>query len=205
MFRGYRLGFLLALLCVSCRSLAEDKGSTNVRWVVSVFNDAEVDAVSLARGEGQAAKILRRAQVDLTFLECKHGGSARCLQPDDGHFSLRVVRRSQNLRSEAFGVAFLDEVGHGTQADVFFDEVQRLSANTKVDVSELLGHVIAHELGHLILGSHAHSASGIMSPRWEASELNQLVKGNLLFNPEQGEVMQKRMRTMAAFEAASRR
>jgi len=38
-----------------------------------------------------------------------------------------------------------------------------------------------------------------MSPRWEAAELNQLSKGNLLFNSEQGEVMRKRMRTMAAF------
>jgi hypothetical protein len=205
MFRGCRFLFLLALLCAPGRSFAEGGRSADFRLVVSVFNDAEVDAVSLAKAEGQAAKILRHAHVEMNFLDCKKGGSERCLQPDDGHFALRIVRRSRNLWSEAFGVAFLDEVGHGTQADVFFDEVQRLGTNAKVDVSELLGHVIAHELGHLILGSHAHSASGIMSPRWEAAELNQLVKGNLLFNPAQAEVMRKRMRTTAAFEAASLR
>jgi hypothetical protein len=208
MFRVCRRVLLLALLYVSAQLFAEDRRSTDVQLVVSVFNDAAVDDVSLARAEDQAAKILRRARVELVFLDCKNDASGRCLRlSDQGHFALRIVPRSRSLRSEVFGAAFLGDDGRGTQADVFFIEVQRLGTNARVNVPELLGHVIAHELGHLMLGTHAHSASGIMRPRWEDAELNLLVRGNLLFNPEQVKVMRARMRPTdtSAVEAVLRR
>jgi hypothetical protein len=32
----------------------------------------------------------------------------------------------------------------------------------------MLGSVMAHEIGHLLLGSHAHAISGIMRGHWSA-------------------------------------
>jgi hypothetical protein len=29
-----------------------------------------------------------------------------------------------------------------------------------------LGHVMAHEVGHLLLGAHSHSRTGLMSADW---------------------------------------
>ena len=204
MFRVHKRVFLLALLCAATQVFADGGRSTGVQLVVSVFNDSAVGDVSLAKAENQAARILRRARVELVFLDCQHDVSEQCLQfSDDGHFALRIVPRSQSLRSEVFGAAFLGDDGRGTQADVFFDEVQRLGTDSAVNVPELLGHVIAHELGHLILGSHAHSASGIMSRRWEAPELKLLLRGNLLFNPEQVKVMRTRMRSKDALPVES--
>ena len=49
----------------------------------------------------------------------------------------------------------------------------------------ILGCVIAHELGHLLLGSNSHSDEGIMQPRWDPNQVRQLMMGTLLFTPEQ--------------------
>ena len=48
-----------------------------------------------------------------------------------------------------------------------------------------LGVVMAHELGHLLLGSHNHSARGVMKPQWSRDDLMKAYFGGLGFNREQ--------------------
>jgi hypothetical protein len=52
-------------------------------------------------------------------------------------------------------------------------------------VPRLCALVPAHELGHLLLGSNAHSCEGIMRPSWHGNELRAASMGALLFTPEQ--------------------
>jgi hypothetical protein len=58
----------------------------------------------------------------------------------------------------------------------------------------LLGHIAAHEIGHLLLGEDSHSPHGIMESCWGPKELDQMNKGALLFSDEEAE----RMRAEAA-------
>jgi hypothetical protein len=106
------------------------------------------------------------------------------------HLAVRVVSRSgqtlsRTLTDEVFGVAFLSEEGTGCYIDVFYDRVLGLNADWNVSPAEILGTVIAHELGHLLLGSNSHSDAGIMKARWEGGELGRLSRGNLWFTSEQ--------------------
>jgi hypothetical protein len=55
--------------------------------------------------------------------------------------------------------------------------------------------VMAHEIGHMLLGSHAHAISGIMRGHWESSELHQIAMGTLLFLPLQEQRMRLRARS----------
>ena len=48
---------------------------------------------------------------------------------------------------------------------------------------------MAHELGHLLLGSTGHSDKGIMLARWEVNQVRQLMMGRLRFTPEQSKLM----------------
>ena len=48
---------------------------------------------------------------------------------------------------------------------------------------------MAHEIGHLLLGSNSHAPAGIMSARWEGQELNRMARGNLLFTDAQSDQM----------------
>ena len=49
----------------------------------------------------------------------------------------------------------------------------------------ILGNVIAHEIGHILLGPGSHSETGIMSFPWGRKQLLDASRGLLLFTPEQ--------------------
>jgi len=81
---------------------------------------------------------------------------------------------------------FASAVGgeRGYYAVVFYDEISRAEASE--DLAKLgLGHAIAHEIGHLLLRSSAHSVSGVMRAAWGDTERRLAASGCLLFLPEQ--------------------
>jgi hypothetical protein len=112
---------------------------------------------------------------------------------DLSHLSLRVVPWSANLGDSIFGTAFLSEKGGGAYSDVFYPSVEKLSSDSTASPSRLLGHVMAHEIGHLLLGTHSHSAFGIMQPHWQGEELRRIGMGDLLFTPDQARKMRARL------------
>jgi hypothetical protein len=61
--------------------------------------------------------------------------------------------------------------------------------------SKILGHVIAHEMGHLLLPPNSHSQSGVMNADWDSEQLLRMVKGLLQFTPEQGELIRSHVST----------
>ena len=42
-----------------------------------------------------------------------------------------------------------------------------------------MAHVMAHEIGHLLLGRDSHGRSGLMSADWSKAEQSQLIRGVL--------------------------
>jgi len=78
---------------------------------------------------------------------------------------------------------------------VFYDSVEKLHQDWHVSLSRVLGHTMAHEVGHLLLGTHAHSQMGIMRPNWQGQELRRVEMGALLFTPEQGRSIQTKLLT----------
>jgi hypothetical protein len=110
------------------------------------------------------------------------------------HLAVRIVPRSARSTSEVFGVAFLSEEGTGCYSDVFYERAMELHADWKVNLSDLLGNVMAHELGHLLLGSNSHSPAGIMHAHWQGEELQRLSRGNLRFTDEQAHHMRGKLR-----------
>lgn len=108
--------------------------------------------------------------------------------------AVRIVPGSLRSTSEVFGVSFLSAEGTGCYSDVFLDWAMELHADWKVSLPDILGGVMAHELGHLLLGSNSHSRAGIMRAHWQGEELNLLSRGNLRFTSEQAEHMRGKLR-----------
>jgi hypothetical protein len=48
----------------------------------------------------------------------------------------------------------------------------------------ILGHAMAHELGHLLLGTNSHSSDGLMRAQWNRGDLAEAARGNLLFSAQ---------------------
>ena len=193
-----------ALWTLSPLSVAE-----NPQMIVSVYDDARVPADTLARAEGQATKIFGRAGLDVSWLNCGHTDNGRCAAAFNEiggpvHLVLRITLNVANSTSDAaFGVAYLASDGTGQYCDVFWKRARDLENNSKADVGLILGSVMAHEMGHLLLGSNAHAVSGVMRARWEHSELRRISMGSLLFLPEQSQRMGARVTERAGLLMSS--
>ena len=77
---------------------------------------------------------------------------------------------------------------------VFYRDVQELAQSYGVPSEVLFGFVIAHELGHLLLGPHAHTGLGLMQPVWtRADVLNGVAQGQFRFSAAEGERIRRRL------------
>src|SRR5262249_35089222 len=70
-----------------------------------------------------------------------------------------------------------------------YDRVQNLAAANSTDVAPILGTVIAHEIGHLLLRSPEHSSKGIMQRNWPSADLQSAAQGRLRFTAEESQRM----------------
>jgi hypothetical protein len=68
---------------------------------------------------------------------------------------------------------------------------------SSVEPGTLLGHAMAHELGHLLLGSNSHSLTGLMCANWLTKDLIHMEQGGLLFSEEQSLKMKAKLSTFA--------
>jgi hypothetical protein len=88
------------------------------------------------------------------------------------------------------GFAFVDgDTGGGCLATVFADRVLAMAQGAKVGVAELLGRTLAHEIGHLLLGTNHHAQHGLMRARWSATDLRRAGAAQWQFDREEGEAM----------------
>jgi len=163
------------------------------QFTVMVYNEAGVDHSSLNRAQDIVEKIYQQAGVAIQWRDCTHAsrtGSQVCLwNQQKTAFSVKIVRRALNLPGEDFGVAFVGEDGLGQQADVFYSGIERMESTSTAFGGRLLGHVIAHELGHLLLGMNSHSRAGLMQGRWTDIELRQISMGRLGFDQGQSNII----------------
>jgi hypothetical protein len=60
----------------------------------------------------------------------------------------------------------------GTLATVYADRVTKLAELSGADPGQLLGRAIAHEIGHLLLGTTRHADRGLMRGVWTSVELH---------------------------------
>jgi hypothetical protein len=171
----------------------------NPKIVVSVYDDTGVPGDALASAEGRAAKIFQRAGLEVSWLTCVRPNYASCgtaFNEIGGpvHLVLRIKPNGSSWTSDtACGVAYLASDGTGQYGDVFWRRARDLQTSSKVDLATILASVMAHELGHLLLGSNAHAISGIMQGHWEDDELRGISMGTLLFLPGQGKRMRARI------------
>ena len=161
---------------------------------VQVDNYSQASPGVLAAAEHEADRILGEAGLRAVWLECPVGVSRADAQgpcqkaPEATDIRLRILATPiRNVfQDSVFGFTV-----HPVLASVYYDYALRRakSDDAEFEVPIILGCVMAHELGHLLLGSNGHSDTGIMQPRWEPKQVRQLMMGTLQFTPEQSKRM----------------
>ena len=183
---------------------ASAQDSRNVLTVrVRVDDNAHVSRTDLANAQAQATAAYGTAGVALVW----SAGS----RPDAGWEStalpsvdVRVVIvprdmaekkcREEGLGLDVMGVAISAvSDARGRIAYVFYDRVERAVIAYRIPIARGLGHVMAHEIGHLLIGVNGHSDHGLMSQEWNPRE--QQVQ---TFTSSQVQIIRNRFTTTAA-------
>lgn len=192
--------FLLGLAATLAAQMPEPKSKIQVL----VYNYAGVPAETLARAEREATRIYSRTGIETEWLDCP-------LTPDEAaqrpacqlpvtptRLAVRILSRDMGRRaglsSSSFGSAlFPEQGGFGMIAQVCAECSEELAKGREAMHAAILGHVLAHELGHLLLGVGSHGATGLMHVPWHKKELERVVQGSLLFTSWEGDKMRRQV------------
>jgi hypothetical protein len=163
---------------------AEDRLDSGI--TILVYDYAGVQADTLSKAEQETSRIFRHSGVDITWRPCRTAGSSsplECPDPSPMTPALRLVTRFQlvgdRVHAEAMGYST------GDFATVSVEFAERLEESGVAGLPEILGHIVAHEIGHLLLTGGRHSVSGIMRAHWGSNEWRLVREGELNFVPEQ--------------------
>ena len=155
-----------------------------------------------AQAETAVIAIFRRARVEVDFLDCEALDWLACRQdPAGGDFWLQILpTRPTRLQEDATGFAVLVPFSRpgDSYAAVSYPVVAEVAAQFEAPLSDVLAAAMAHEIGHLLLESKTHSASGIMVQRLDRRQILLMQRGELLFTREEAARLGERCRQLAA-------
>jgi hypothetical protein len=156
---------------------------------------------------------LRSGAVAAAWVVCPSPGSAPAPNssgctglPHEADLLLRIVRAPETvLSADTLGFAAVDTTaGRGTLATVFADRIVRLAARSGMDGATLVGYAMAHEIGHLLLGTDAHAPRGLMRAGWTVPEISRHLPRDWRFSREDAARMLSATARTAAAALASR-
>jgi hypothetical protein len=120
----------------------------------------------------EARTILAHAGFAPEWIACPPDAAPRrCTVPlDRAELAVRLATappQSPSLLPLPLGYSLVDSATQsGALATIYLDRVRWLAAAAATNVAALLGRAIAHELGHLLLGTPQHGRFGLMRAVW---------------------------------------
>jgi hypothetical protein len=159
--------------------------------VVRVYNTVGLSRRDLAEADRVAGSILRVSGVDVQWKLCttsaREAESSSCRQLlGADEVIVRLANAPERMRPGAasLGFAALDTHGrHSVLSTVYMDRVHLVARRAKIDETRLAGRAMAHELGHLLIGTHGHTDHGLMRADWTDASLHSEAVEDWMLSP----------------------
>ena len=167
------VGAAMVLLSVLSADLVEARDDRR-QLVVRTYDNFGVGPDERETATTTAREILRTVAIDVIWRNCAIAAGEPACTASLGtqELSVQFVRSPDAETWAVLGNSLVDVTNQGgSLCRIFVDRVHNLAAGAGVDRGTLLGRAMAHELGHLLLGTNEHSGHGLMRPRWNAAEL----------------------------------
>lgn len=112
---------------------------------------------------------------------------------------LRLVDRDpvEGERIVALGESMLDREQHSVLMTIDMLPVRVIAERTVAALPTLLGRAIAHEMGHLLLGSAEHARAGLMRALWSHDELRGMKPAHWEFSPREASQMRHTLKQLS--------
>jgi len=167
----------LIVTCLCARNVIAGQrsaaGEHEQEVVLRVYNGFRIPHRDVTGAVREASEILRQAGVSTVWRDCGFGAAtaeADCFDVlGSRELAIRLVQAPRLLPGDrqVFGFSQIDTAtGNGTLATVFADRVAAAAERNRVNAPTLLGRTVAHEIGHLLLGTTAHTSTGLMRELW---------------------------------------
>jgi len=191
------IGGLLPLVTV-----AGAAAETPVTLTVRLYNASDVQTDALAASRDTAESILRDAGLNVRFRECGRTTDS-CDRPlAHCEVVVRIIAAppfNATLDPDAYGVTYIvKNTNRGWLATVFGDRISAAATRASVDPGTLLGRVMAHEIGHLLLGLDYHGSAGLMRAAWLDDTLDRDAQ-NWLFSMAEAQRMKQVLASFGSF------
>jgi hypothetical protein len=196
-------GFLLGLIALGRGGAWATEAMGGVedsvpKITLRVYNYARAPTPILASTEPVATKIFRQAGIETEWLDCRLSRAEprtpaceRPLTASDLILKLLPASMAQTIgaNGDTFGIALTVDGKPAKDAIIFYQRALDIARTGYVREQEILAAAMAHEIGHLLLGSDSHSPTGIMRAKWTRDELELVRLGRLLFTPQQSTLL----------------
>ena len=185
---------LVAALCVAA-PVAAQRRDAHRKLVVRIVSDVNVSARVLDVAIAEAGRICTMAGIEAIWADT--GDDIRSI----GALTVRLTRAPRSGRavsSRALGVTPVSMNGRPLHAWVFYERIRDRAAMLRMNEAILLGAVIAHELGHLMLPRGYHSNTGLMRERWDRQQAQKAMWGQLAFSSQEAESIRSSAVDLAA-------
>ena len=184
---------ILALAAIPC--FPKERQDAKRSLTVYVDSRAAVPDESLSDAEFLASRIFEQAGV---FVRWRRGQS----KGHDMEQAITVAIITNTPQKFHPGALAYAEVYLGQFKDahirIFFDRVESSATVLPLSspfarklVPSLLGHVLVHEITHILQGIHHHSDEGVMKGHWTTENLFQMSYRPLPFDPLDVELIQR--------------
>lgn len=190
----HRILKLLTITAFALANLATAGAQTSPsRLRILVFNYSAASRPAMAGAEREAGRILSQAGLDAEWLVCPvpltpDSHEACAAEVGGGDVRVRIVNHPE---PNYFGDSVFGFTVAPALASVYYESALRMAKidNSDYEMPVILGCVIAHEIGHVLLGPNAHSPSGIMQREWKREQVDLAMRGRLLFTPAQARIV----------------
>ena len=157
----FRIALCLAATLLPCAAELDMDRSVNIGVEKGCGANWDVD-----RAQTLAAQIFAAIGVKIHWVKYQDTAAG---SPGDAILVNLNTRTPPDFYPGALGFS---QPFEGIHATVFYDRVR--ASVEPAHVSSLLGHALAHEIGHLLEGTDHHSSSGVMKARWENRDYAQM-------------------------------
>jgi len=170
----------VVLVLAVASTMAVTRAEPQPTLTVRLYNPAAIPPIELLTAGRTAEAILRETDLDVMVRHCGRPVLPehldRCDEPlQASEVVVRVINAAAfntGLPADAYGVTYVvQKTNRGWLATVFSDRIEKAAVRAGVDAGTLLGRVMAHEVGHLLLGVDYHGASGLMRAEWPDGQL----------------------------------
>ena len=167
-----------------------------VHVTARLYNTARVADVVKEAALRAATGAVIAGGIHLRWKDCDLADSCATV-PARGELIVRLVRSPTEIAASAnlvLGHAFIDmRERTGVLATVFVDRVELIAGQAETDATLLLGRAIAHEIGHLLLGTNAHSVRGLMRTEWTPADVRRHASADWALTDEEAGAIRRRL------------